>query len=57
MDCVDCVKCKVYGKMQVLGLGVALRSFLKEEITMLSRNELVAFINTLNKWTEALEIL
>lgn len=57
MDCVDCVKCKVYGKMQVLGIGVALRIMLKESGVSLTRNELVAFINTLNKWTESLEII
>ena len=57
MDCVDCVKCKVYGKMQILGIGVALRIMLKESGVALTRNELVAFINTMNKWTESLEIV
>jgi len=57
MDCVDCVKCKVYGKMQVLGAGVALRIMLKENEIRLTRNELVAFVNTLNKWTESLQIV
>jgi hypothetical protein len=57
MDCVDCVKCKVYGKMQVLGAGVALRIMLKDNEVKLTRNELVAFVNTLNKWSESLLII
>lgn len=57
MDCVDCMKCKAYGKMQILGLGVALRILLKKENSSLSRNELVALINTLNKWTESVQII
>lgn len=57
MDCVDCVKCKVYGKMQVLGAGVALRIMLQENEIKLTRNELVAFVNTLNKWSESLQII
>ena len=57
MDCVDCQKCKVYGKMQVLGFGVGLRTLLKENGSQMSRNELVAFINTLSKWIESVVII
>ena len=56
MDCVDCVKCKVYGKMQVLGLGTALRILLNDDLKELTRNELVAFVNSLAKWTESVVI-
>lgn len=56
MDCVDCKKCRVYGKMQILGMGVALR-ILMQKSGDLSRNEFVAFINTLAKWVESIEIL
>jgi ERO1-like protein alpha len=56
MDCVECQKCKVYGKMQVLGLATALRKLLNEEPIQLTRNELVALINTLKKWVESIEI-
>ena len=52
LDCVDCNKCKVYGKMQFLGINVALR-ILMEKGTNISRNEFIAFINTLDKWTES----
>ena len=57
MDCVDCQKCKVYGKMQVLGLTVALRKLLNEGPTQLTRNELVALVNTLKKWVESIKIM
>lgn len=56
LDCVDCKKCKVYGKMQVLGMGVALR-ILMQKSGDLMRNEMVAFINTMNKWTQSVEIM
>ena len=57
MDCVDCLKCRVYGKMQVLGLATALRKLLNEEPIQLTRNELVALINTLKKWVESIKIM
>jgi hypothetical protein len=50
LDCVDCKKCRVYGKMQVLGMSVALR-ILMEKSGDISRNEFIAFINTMNKWS------
>ena len=56
MDCVGCKKCKVYGKLQILGIGTALRILLTEDIQELTRNELVAFINTITKWTESVLI-
>lgn len=57
MDCVDCMKCKAYGKMQILGLSSGLKILLRKDDTTLTRNELVALINTLNKWTESLQII
>lgn len=57
MDCIDCQKCKVYGKMQVLGVGVALRCLLTQKPSQITRNELVAFLNTLTKWIESIEII
>lgn len=57
MDCVDCQKCKVYGKMQLMGLGFGLRQLIETSDDKIDRNELVAFINTLNKWTESIEII
>lgn len=57
MDCVECKKCKVYGKMQILGIGTALRILLNEDTKELTRNELVAFVNTIAKWTESVQII
>lgn len=56
IDCVDCKKCRVYGKMQILGMGVAVR-ILMQKSGDLSRNEFLAFVNTLAKWVESVEIL
>lgn len=57
MDCVECKKCRVYGKMQILGIGTALRILLNENLQELTRNELVAFVNTIAKWTESVQII
>lgn len=31
MDCVECEKCKVFGKMQVYGIGVALKILFSDD--------------------------
>ncbi|CAD8050781.1 unnamed protein product [Paramecium primaurelia] len=53
MDCVECQKCKVFGKMQTYGLGTALKILFSESPSefsgRLKRNELVALINTFGK--------
>ncbi|CAM9722190.1 unnamed protein product, partial [Hapterophycus canaliculatus] len=53
MDCVGCEKCKLWGKLETLGLGTALKIMLfssdaegKKELASLSRNELIALVNT-----------
>jgi len=49
MDCVECEKCKVFGKMQVYGIGVALKILFSddssENIQRLQRNELIVKTN------------
>ncbi|GKD36044.1 endoplasmic reticulum oxidoreductin-1-like protein [Tanacetum coccineum] len=50
MDCVGCEKCRLWGKLQVLGLGTALKIFLLQ----LQRNEVIALINLLNRLSESL---
>jgi ERO1-like protein alpha len=53
MDCVECEKCKLFGKMQVQGLGTALKILFEDKFeskVKLSRNELIALVNTLAKW-------
>jgi flavocytochrome c len=55
-DCVQCQQCKLHGKMSMLGYGAALKILFmtKTESYALSRNEIVAFVNTVAKFSEAL---
>lgn len=53
MDCVGCEKCKLWGKLETLGLGTALKIMLfssgadgQTELASLSRNEIIALVNT-----------
>jgi len=59
LDCVRCEKCKLHGKMTMLGYGAALKIlFLPESAissSSLSRNEIVAFINTIIKFSESIK--
>lgn len=63
MDCVGCEKCRLWGKLQFLGLGTALRILFEDETPELERNELIALINLLHKlsssvvWVEKMEQL
>ena len=57
MDCISCQKCKLHGKLQLLGLGTALKVLLLPEhmhATALSRAEIVALINTVAKFSHAI---
>jgi len=48
MDCVGCEKCRLWGKLQILGLGTALKILMTEgDDINLQRNEIIAFVNTL----------
>ena len=57
LDCVQCQQCKLHGKMAMLGYGTALKILFmtNEELiaSSLSRNEIVAFVNTIAKMSEA----
>jgi len=57
LDCVQCQQCKLHGKMTMLGYGTALKILFmtNDELiaSSLSRNEIVAFINTIAKMSEA----
>lgn len=48
MNCVECEKCRVFGKMQTYGIGTALKILLGYP-TPYKRNELVALFNVFNK--------
>lgn len=55
LDCVQCQQCKLHGKLAMLGYGTALKIlFVKPENLLLSKNEVVAFINTLAKFSESI---
>lgn len=58
MDCVGCEKCKLWGKLQVLGMATALKvNFHESEGGELSldRNEMVALVNFLGRLSSSLE--
>ena len=67
MDCVSCEKCKVWGKLQILGLGTAVKILLSDEKDLddtnvstgsskfLNRQEVIALINTLNQLARSVE--
>ncbi|TYZ66671.1 hypothetical protein PybrP1_000578 [[Pythium] brassicae (nom. inval.)] len=48
MDCVTCEKCRLWGKIQTMGLGTAIKILLADDVDKLprlNRNELIALIN------------
>lgn len=64
MDCVGCDKCRLWGKLQITGMGTALKVLFSSvgleagleqpEPLVLSRGEVVAFVNTLHRFSESL---
>ncbi|KYQ99966.1 hypothetical protein DLAC_03555 [Tieghemostelium lacteum] len=55
LNCVTCEKCKLYGKMQTLGLGTALKIlFEQDQVQSLQRNEIIALINTLRQLSNSI---
>ncbi|NP_001170065.1 Endoplasmic reticulum oxidoreductin-1 [Zea mays] len=64
MDCVGCEKCRLWGKLQVLGLGTALKilfsvdgdSHLNQPL-QLQRNEVIALFNLLNRLSESVKFV
>ena len=61
LDCVQCQQCKLHGKMAMLGYGTALKILFSppsadpsDFARILSRNEIVALINTLAKFSESI---
>lgn len=57
MDCVTCEKCKMWGKLQVLGLGTAIRLLLTPEGESISgsRQEVIALVNALTQFARSVE--
>lgn len=60
LDCVSCQKCKLHGKMQLLGIGAALKVLLTPPGMLessLSREEVIALVNTIGKFSHAITTL
>ncbi|KAG5515860.1 hypothetical protein RHGRI_036789 [Rhododendron griersonianum] len=64
MDCVGCEKCRLWGKLQVLGLGTALKILFSgdgqenlAERLQLQRNEVIALMNLLNRLSESVKFI
>ncbi|XP_060975014.1 endoplasmic reticulum oxidoreductin-1 isoform X1 [Cannabis sativa] len=62
MDCVGCEKCRLWGKLQVLGLGTALKILFSvdghENIDQtFQRNEVIALMNLLNRLSESVKFV
>ncbi|XP_043690322.1 endoplasmic reticulum oxidoreductin-1-like [Telopea speciosissima] len=64
MDCVGCEKCRLWGKLQVLGLGTALKILFSvngenhmEQPLQLQRNEVIALANLLNRLSESVNLV
>ncbi|POO03235.1 Endoplasmic reticulum oxidoreductin [Trema orientale] len=62
MDCVGCEKCRLWGKLQVLGLGTALKILfsvdgdkIPVQPLQLQRNEVIALLNLLNRLSESIK--
>ncbi len=63
MDCVGCDKCRLWGKLQIVGFGTALKVLFEYdelkngENPPLRRTELVALVNTLDRVSSSLTAL
>ncbi|KAK9674276.1 hypothetical protein RND81_12G222900 [Saponaria officinalis] len=60
MDCVGCEKCRLWGKLQVLGLGTALKTLFTvngHSNPQLQRNEVIALLNLLNRLSESVKLV
>mmetsp|Transcript_40476 Transcript_40476/g.38975 ORF Transcript_40476/g.38975 Transcript_40476/m.38975 type:complete len:104 (+) Transcript_40476:847-1158(+) len=57
LDCVSCEKCKLNGKLQIKGLGTAMKLlFLKNvDDIQLEKTEIIALVNLFHKLSESLK--
>jgi len=53
LDCVGCDRFKLHAKMEFLGLGTAVKILFSKKAS-LERNEIIALINTLGKYSDIL---
>lgn len=57
MDCVACQNCRIHGKLSMLGIATALKVLLDQDEVYLQRNEIIALINTLYKFSESIRFI
>ncbi|KAL3154147.1 hypothetical protein ABBQ32_013672 [Trebouxia sp. C0010 RCD-2024] len=67
MDCVGCEKCKLWGKLQILGIATSLKILFSQEDCSnsvsavpqlhLERNEVIALVNLLERLSKSIEIV
>ncbi|GAB2223278.1 hypothetical protein Drorol1_Dr00017418 [Drosera rotundifolia] len=64
MDCVGCEKCRLWGKLQILGLGTALKILFSANgagdtgpAVEFQRNEVIALINLLYRLSELVKLV
>jgi len=58
MDCLACERCKVWGKLQVTGVGTALKIlFTPTEEIQLTKHEIVALLNALGRHSTSISEL
>lgn len=61
MDCVGCEKCKMWGKLQMLGIATSLKILFSQQPgpeahpLQLHRNEAIALVNLLAKVADSVE--
>ena len=58
MECVGCDRCRLWGTLQTIGIGTALKVLLDDsssQIVSLSRQEAVALVHTLERFSSALK--
>lgn len=67
MDCVSCEKCRLWGKLQILGIGTAIKILLtpnnqllaqdSKGRRLLNRQEVIALINVLHQFSKSIEFI
>lgn len=66
MDCVGCEKCKLWGKLQLMGIATSLKILFdsssygtkdNEASLLMERNEVIALINLLERLSKSIEVV
>lgn len=57
MDCLECEKCRLHGKVKIVALQLALRSSGPNPIKAIERNELIALINALDYFADGIVVI